>query len=375
MKNLFVSLLIIVACISCKNNNGDESPPPGSDTTFTVNVSTLIKGLDTPWEMTQLTNGRVLVTERPGRIREINNGVLESQPWLDLSSSVDERGESGLLGISADPDFNTNKYVYVAYTYSNEGNFLLKLVRLKENTSGKGEINKVLVDNIRANTSHDGGAVKFGPDKKLYWTVGDAGNTSSAQNLNSLNGKILRLNTDGSIPSDNPDPASYVYSYGHRNPQGLAWQPKTNQLYSTEHGPSGSPTCCRDELNYIEKGKNYGWPNIYGDQTATGMVSPILFSGNDYTWAPGGATFITKGKWKGDLLFTGLRGQSLYRVVLDSKDNRKVLHLYKHFENEYGRLRDVMQMPNGDIWLAVSNKDGRGTPGTDDDRILVVKVE
>ncbi|POY35439.1 glucose sorbosone dehydrogenase [Solitalea longa] len=375
MKNLFFILIAIVNMGSCKKGSTETATPTETDTTVTLKVTTLVKGLDTPWEMAQLSDGRVLITERQGRIREVKNGALTAAPWLDLTANVSEQGESGLLGICADPDFNSNKYVYVAYTYVKGGNLVINLVRLKENASGKGAVDKVLIDNIPGNTVHDGGAVKIGPDKKIYWSVGDAGNTAYAQNLTSLNGKILRLNTDGSIPADNPNPNSYVYSYGHRNPQGLAWQPETQQLYATEHGPSGSPACCRDELNLIERGKNYGWPTIYGDQTASGMISPLIMSGNDYTWAPGGLTFVTKGKWKGSILFTGLRGQSLYRVMLDPNNNRKVLHILKIFENEYGRLRDVMEMPNGDLWLAVSNKDGRGSPGADDDRILIIKVE
>ena len=383
MKKLLSLLLIVIFFCSCsKNDVNDATPKPGDttsnpiDTTYILSVSSLATGLDTPWEMASLPDGRVLVTERPGRIRVINNGILSAALWMDLTSIVTENGESGLMGISADPDFNTNKYVYIAYTYTNSsGQFSIRLVRLKEDATQKGIEDKILIDNVSAGAIHDGGAVKFGPDKKLYWSVGDANQPSEAQNKGALNGKILRLNADGSIPADNPFPNSYVYSYGHRNPQGLAWQPGSNLLYSTEHGPSGTPACCRDELNLIEAGKNYGWPIIYGTLTAPGMVNPIIYSGDNYTWAPGGITFITQGKWKGSAVFTGLRGESLYRVVFDPVDNRKILRLERHLENQYGRLRDVREAPNGDLWITTSNQDGRGTPVAGDDKILVVKIQ
>ncbi len=164
---------------------------------------------------------------------------------------------------------------------------------------------------------------------------------------------------------------SYVYSYGHRNPQGLAWQPGTNRLYETEHGPSGiPPDCCRDEVNLIEPGKNYGWPEITGDQTRSGMLSPILHSGNSTTWAPSGATFVSGGPWDGSLLFTGLRGLSLYRVTIDKSDPRKIAALERLFQNQYGRLRDVYQAPDSAIYVLTSNRDGRGQPTADDDRVL-----
>jgi glucose/arabinose dehydrogenase len=205
--------------------------------------------------------------------------------------------------------------------------------------------------------------------------MGDAQESSHSQKLSSLNGKILRLNPDGSIPADNPFANSYVYSYGHRNPQGLAWQPKTGRLYSTEHGPSGFQGCCRDEVNYIEPGKNYGWPEIRGDETRNGMISPVIHAGTSETWAPGGATFVSRGPWAGSLLFTGLRGQTLYRVQLDPKDPRKAIHLERLFYRRFGRLRDVVEGPDGSLYLLTSNHDGRGNPAADDDRVIRLRFK
>jgi glucose/arabinose dehydrogenase len=231
-------------------------------------------------------------------------------------------------------------------------------------------MDKILLDGIAGNNNHNGGRVRFGPDGKLYWTMGDAQDTGTSQDLSSLNGKIIRLNPDGTIPSDNPFPKSPVYSYGHRNPQGLAWQPKTARLYATEHGPSGFQGCCLDEVNFIEPGRNYGWPAIRGDQTQTNMVAPVLHSGRGETWAPSGATFVTRGQWAGSLLFTGLRGQALYRVVLDDKDPRRVVSFDRLFANQFGRLRDIVEGSDGSLYLLTSNRDGRGRPVPNDDRVL-----
>jgi glucose/arabinose dehydrogenase len=211
---------------------------------------------------------------------------------------------------------------------------------------------------VGGSSIHDGGRVKFGPDGKLYWTTGDAGSPQLAQSLSSLNGKILRLNADGSIPADNPFPDSYVYSYGHRNPQGLAWEPGSGRLYATEHGPSA-----RDEVNYIEPGKNYGWPVITGDQAQNNMVTPLINSGSN-TWAPSGAAFVTSGPWAGSLLFAGLRGESLFRLTING------LALERYYANEFGRLRDVVMGSDGAIYILTNNRDGRGSPRSGDDRIL-----
>jgi len=335
-----------------------------------IQVEVIARGLETPWAIAFAPGGRVFVTERPGRIRVVKDGKLQQESWLEIAAY--ETGEAGLLGLAVDPGFERSRFLYAAYSYRDSGGRLKnRLVRLRDDpSSAKGVIDRVLLDDAVGSRNHDGGRVKFGPDGKLYWTVGDAQNTSFSQNTSSLNGKILRLNPDGTVPSDNPFAQSPVYSYGHRNPQGLAWQPGSGRLYATEHGPSGFQGCCLDEVNLIEAGKNYGWPVIRGDQTREGMIAPLLHSGNNETWAPCGAAFVTRGPWAGSLLFTGLRGQTLYRLALQPNNPRKVAAFERLFVREFGRLRDVVEGQDGALYLLTSNWDGRGRPGVDDDRVL-----
>jgi glucose/arabinose dehydrogenase len=337
-----------------------------------VQVEVLATHLEIPWAIDFAPDGRIFLTERPGRIRIIQNGQLQAELWLTLD--VATVGEGGLLGLALDPHFADNHFVYVAYTYRTTGGGLgNRLVRLRDE-AGKGVQDRVLLDGAAGGIYHDGGRVEFGPDGKLYWTLGEATVSQRSQDLASLNGKILRLNPDGSIPSDNPFPNSPVYAYGLRNPEGLAWQPGTGRLYATDHGPSGVPSCCHDEINTIEPGQNYGWPVIYGSQTHSGMISPVIESGPEVTWAPSGAAFATRGPWAGSLLFAGLRGQALYQLTLDPNDPLKAQRLEALLQNQYGRLRAVVEGADGAFYLLTSNRDGRGSPVADDDRVLKLTV-
>lgn len=349
---------------------GRASPSPvKSQAALPPGIEVVAARLDTPWAIDFSPDGRVFLTERPGRIRVIKSGSLQAEPWLTLD--VAEVGEAGLLGLALDPEFGRNHYVYAALTYREAGSLKNRLVRLRDDPrTNTGHLDRVLLDGVPGAPNHDGGRVKFGPDGKLYLTMGDAQESSRAQDRASLSGKILRLNADGSIPSDNPFPGSPVYSYGHRNPQGLAWQPGTGRLYATEHGPSGFPECCRDEVNLVEPGRNYGWPVITGDETREGMVSPLVQSGSRLTWAPGGAAFVSRGPWAGSLVFAGLRGRALYRVTLDPGDSSRVARFESFLEGQFGRLRDVVEGPDGALYVLTSNRDGRGRPAPDDDRVL-----
>jgi glucose/arabinose dehydrogenase len=336
-----------------------------------LDVEVVVSDLATIWAIDFAPDGRIFLTERSGRIRTVRDGRLDPEPWMSLE--VVEVAESGLLGLALDPDFARNGYVYVAYTYATgDGGLQNRLVRLREDpVTGRGAFDTVLLDDVRGGRVHDGGRVEFGPDGKLYWTMGETGSPELAQSLDTWNGKILRINPDSSIPGDNPFPASPIYSYGHRNPQGLAWQPGTGRLYATEHGPSGQQSCC-DEVNEIQPGMNYGWPRVSGEQTAEGTIPPIIQSGpnRDTTWAPGGATFVTGGSWAGSLLFVGLRGEALYRLTLDPSNPTEVSSFEPLLRGQYGRLREVAEAPDGTLYLATSNRDGRGNPRSGDDRLL-----
>jgi glucose/arabinose dehydrogenase len=265
--------------------------------------------------------------------------------------------------------------VYLYYSYAAPGGATLnRLVRMRD-ASGAGVDEKILLVNIPGSANHDGGRIEFGPDGKLYVATGDGEQQARAQDRSSLGGKILRLEKDGTVPADNPFPGSPVFSLGHRNVQGLAFHPDTGVLYETEHGPSGFfPACCQDEVNRIEAGANYGWPIVTGKPGDQRFRDPIAWSGNLDTWAPSGATFATRpGPIRGSLLFATLRGQHLHRIVL-TPDGRGVAFEERLIVNQYGRLRDVYETPSGEFLIITSNRDGRGRPAADDDRVLLVTL-
>lgn len=349
------------------------TPPPTVATPgpLALRVEVVAAGLQAPWALAFAPDGRIFVTERPGRVRVISGGALLPEPWATVPVAERAGSESGLMGIAIDPDFRANGFVYIYYTYQEQGRLWNRLVRLVDR-NGRGEVNRVLLDQIPGASIHDGGRLRFGPDGKLYLTVGDAAVAENAQNLSSLNGKILRLNPDGTVPPDNPFPGSPVYALGLRNPQGLAWHPITRQLFASDHGPSGGPpNCCHDELNLIEAGGNYGWPAVFGVGGAPRFIEPILESGTE-TWAPSGIDFGTDGPVRGVLFIAALRGQHLRLVWLASPDFRRVERQEVLFQNEYGRLRDVVAGPDGALYILTSNRDGRGSPRPGDDKLLRV---
>lgn len=334
-------------------NNSPQDPQDAAG------VTVIAEDLEVPWALAFLPDGSMLVTERPGRVRIIDkNGNLDSPPILELPVVQKIQGEGGLHGITIHPEFEQNKFVYLYYTYENQGNQSLNRV-VRYTLDGKkllGE--KMIVDRIPGAIFHDGGRIKFGPDNLLYITTGDAQEPSLAQDRKSLAGKILRVTPDGKPAPGNPF-GDLIYSYGHRNPQGITWDESGN-LWETEHGSSET-----DELNAIEIGKNYGWPEVRGDQTRNGFEPPVVHSGSD-TWAPGGAAYLN-----GSIYFTGLRGESLYQAVLSEGS----AEIKSHFEGEFGRLRDVVVGPDGLLYVTTSNKDGRGSPRDDDDKVLKINPQ
>jgi glucose/arabinose dehydrogenase len=358
---------------------GDDRPPdppatPPSSEVFTAadgtryTVEVVLTNLEAPWSLAFAPDGRLFITERPGRVRIAQNGVLLPQAALTVSD-VAATGEAGVMGLALHPGFSGNRFVYVAYTARGAGGGMVnRVVRYRDVNNQLGEP-MVIVDNIAAANIHDGGRIKFGPDGKLYLTMGDAAAPSLSQDLASLNGKILRLNDDGTLPADNPFPSSFVYSLGHRNPQGIDWQPGTGELWGTEHGATGN-----DELNRLLPGRNYGWPTIEANRTQAGMETPVLFY--DPAIAPSGLSFYAPGGgaaiegFRNNAFFATLRGLHLHRVVFNAGDPRTVRSEERLLENRFGRIRDVVTGPDGAIYFCTNNRDGRGSPATDDDRVI-----
>ena len=322
-------------------------------------VEIVATGLETPWALAFAPDGRLFVAERPGRIRLVRDGRLEPESIATLP--VTAVGESGLMGLALDPAFAATPHLYACYTATKDGRLVNRVVRLTLRGGRAGD-ERVLIDDIPGAWNHDGCRVKVGPDGKLYVTTGDAGESRLAQRRDSLAGKILRLNRDGSVPDDNPFPGSFVFSLGHRNPQGLAWDP-AGRLVAAEHGPWG-----HDEINHILAGRNYGWPEVRGRGGDSRYVEPILESDQD-TWAPSGIAFLG-----GDLFVAGLRGRRLLRVTL-APDLSHAVRVATLLGGTYGRLRDVVVGPDGALYVTTSNRDGRGWPSRDDDRIVRVHVE
>jgi glucose/arabinose dehydrogenase len=334
-----------------------------------LQVTIYARGLEIPWAIAFAPDGRAFVTERPGRVRVIRDGRLDPNPVAVLP--VAHVGEGGLLGLALDPEFPRRPFIYVYYTF--EANGLRNRVERLREQDGRLLRDRVLLDGIPGAFVHDGGRITFGPDGMLYIGTGDARQPGLAQNPQSLAGKILRITPDGDIPKDNPIRGSPVYSLGHRNVQGLAWHPRTKDLYATEHGPSGERGCCQDEVNIIRPGGNYGWPEVTGDEHVRNAqyVAPLVHSGPE-TWAPSGAAFISSRPWKGRFLFATLRASHLRMIVL-SEDGVGVVR-QERFVEGFGRLRDVVEGPDGALYVLTSNRDSRGSPTPDDDRVLRIVV-
>jgi len=332
-------------------------------------IEEVVSSLSVPWSIVFTSPSRMLVTERPGNIRIIENGELVSSPLINFPETV-SKAEEGSMGLALHPNYSLNKHIYVSLAYESGGNTYIKVERIVD--AGKTAVrDKVIIDKIPAATLHAGSRIKFGPDGMLYITSGDATKKELAQDKSSLAGKILRITGEGGIPQDNPTTASPVYSYGHRNPQGIDWHPQTGNLYSTEHGPSGfDGQGGGDELNLIQKGMSYGWPIVSHQRSAQGHVSPLV------VWtpavAPASATFYRGSvfpQFTNDLFFGGLVGEGLFRVTLDSF-GKNVVSWEKLPDINYGRIREVVSGPDGFIYFSTSNTDGRGRIRSGDDKIF-----
>lgn len=353
LKKFLIALTAILFVSGCTGDNELSNENEASEA-VARQAEVIATDLQIPWNITK-HNQTFYLTQRAGSIIKVDaeNGSKTMQQ-VDVTKDVLHIGEGGLLGFILSPNFDSDQEAYAYHTYEENGEVFNRIVVLQLNQNTWHETS-VILEGIPGGRIHNGGRIKIGPDGKLYATAGDAGNPNHAQNVSSLAGKILRLELDGSIPDDNPIKNSYVYSYGHRNPQGLAWD-KNGKLYSSEHGQSA-----HDEINQIEAGKNYGWPVIEGDEKASNMVSPLFHTGEE-TWAPSGIEIKN-----GNIYVATLRGESI-RVV-DLTGTKVEIE----FEGA-GRMRDILIEENA-LYSITNNRDGRGNPREGDDRLFKIPIE
>jgi glucose/arabinose dehydrogenase len=355
--------LMLASCAATSPASPPPVPSPGppssapsagasataGNATPTGTPQTVATGLAAPWSVV-FRNGTPLVSERDsGRILELSpEGTTRTVGDIP---GVAGAGEGGLLGLAVD----SQGRLY-AYSTGTNGNRLQRF----DVTGAPGSLAlgqpETLLDGIGSASYHDGGRIAFGPDGMLYVTIGDAGRRDSSQDLDSLNGKILRMTPDGDVPNDNPFPDSLVYSYGHRNPQGLAWA-QDGTMFATEFGQN-----TWDELNIITAGANYGWPTVEGIAATGDFTDPVQ------QWEPSEASPSGMTHIDGTLFIANLRGQVLRAVPVANPSTSTIYH-----SREFGRIRDVTEAPDGKLWFITNNTDGRGTPGPDDDRILSVE--
>ncbi|MEB7051516.1 PQQ-dependent sugar dehydrogenase [Mammaliicoccus sciuri] len=369
MKRLMISAISASFILSvCSNDSNEETEDKGKQTQNemeheqsqsddnqerkeTKGIETVAQGLDIPWSIAR-SDDVFYLSERPGKIIKID-GNKKTEQQVDLDKEVSTAAEAGLLGFVLAPDFKDSKEAYAYYTYEDNNQFN-RIVKLKlENDTWKED--EVLIDKIPSGQYHHGGRLKIGPDDKLYATTGDASNEQNAQDKDTLGGKILRINLDGSKPKDNPISNSYVYSYGHRNPQGIVWTPD-GQMYASEHGNQAN-----DEINEIKEGQNYGWPVIEGNEENDNMETPIFTSGSDDTWSPSGIAFKD-----GIIYSAALRGEGIMKFDVEKDEMKKVA-------TKYGRIRDVY-IVNDDLYFVSNNTDGRGNPSQNDDKMYKVSL-
>ncbi|MFC4210442.1 PQQ-dependent sugar dehydrogenase [Pedobacter lithocola] len=362
MKPILAFLVVLLMCTSCKKNKSD-SGDTGTLPDVELKNRVAVSGLRFPWGMVYGQDNFIWFTERGGKISRLNPTTGQIVPLLTISE-VRENGEGGLLGIALNPDFSTNPWVFVAYNYGSS--YKEKIVRY---TYTGGTLNNPLtiIDNIGASSTHNGSRLLISGGK-LFISTGDAADTNTPQNINSTSGKILRLNLDGSIPSDNPYPNNPLWSYGHRNPQGLVQV--GNKIFSSEHGPDSD-----DEINVIEKNRNYGWPNIKGlcnENSEQGFCSANNVAVPLISWtptiAPSGVAYYNSDyipQFKNSLLLAVLKNTKLMQLKLDDAQT-KIDGTKDFFVNTYGRMRDVCISPEGKIYVCTSN-------GSDDKIIEIYK--
>ncbi len=335
-------------------NNEEDKLFYAEDLDYEIEI--IGEGLEIPWEIVPLPDGRFLVTERPGRVVMLDSGEKYTV------HNVEHIGEGGLLGMEISPNFEETRQIFLYYTYR-DGNQIFNRVS-RFTLEGKNLTEEIyILDEIPGSRFHNGGRLKFGPDGKLYITTGDAQDSNLSQDINSLAGKILRINSDGTIPKDNPFENSPVFAYGLRNPQGIAWHPVSGELFASDHGPSS-----QDEINLILPEKNYGWPTVTCLEGDTKYEDPVSCY-SDFTLAPSGIAFLPWNNLEESPLYVaGLRGNMVMRIDLDEEGE---LIRQEELFTDYGRIRTVVYYEDS-LYIATNNRDGRGVPGENDDMILKV---
>jgi len=357
------ALVIIVSILTMKFSPSETLvplPAPVSNLSNLTNssgVEIIAEGLQAPRSIDISKDGRIFVSEKRGSIRVVDNGTLLTEPVGDIKA--ENIGDAGLLGLTLHPNFTQNHLFYVYYTYSNSTGLFNKVLLLTESNNRIID-SKTILDGIPGDEYRDGGRIKFGPDGKLYVSTGDASIPELSQDLDSLAGKILRTNEDGTIPQDNPFSNSPVYAYGFRNVQGLAWAPNSGALYSSDQGGTGN-----DEINLISPGKNYGWPHeeCNSSDDDNRYTPPVLCF--NPSLEPSGIAFAFSNKlgYQNHLIVATLKGSHLRDIDFDSGSQNTILV-------GYGRIIDLVESEDGSIFVLTSNTDGRALPQQGDDKIL-----
>ena len=344
-------------------------------------LTTVLSDLEHPWSMAWLPDGAILITERPGRLRIVRNSILEPEPIGGIPEVL-AVGQGGLMDVTVHPDFAENRWIYLTYAYGSESANHTRIARAKFDGQNLQDLEVIFeVDRLKTGGQHFGSRIVWLPDRTMLVAIGDGGNPpiqldgelirQQAQNLNSLLGKVVRLNDDGSIPTDNPlidsnssdgNVNTAIWSYGHRNIQGLAFDATNNQLWSSEHGARGG-----DELNLLTAGQNYGWPLVtYSEEYTGGEISPARSRPGmvdpKIVWtpaiAPSGLAIYQSdrfGEWQGNLFAGGLVSGDVRRIQVNAAGN-----VTKEESIAIGqRVRDVKQSPDGQLYILTDESNGQ----------------